>query len=195
MHTLGDTYTKRFSIFSFLIRVEKAELYLHPRFVAQLMHDLFGVQPRVLDAFASPYAASLMGITSSYQKDFAEATKDLKVKLLEPCFNRISLPYFISSRELDFVLEAIRFVCIHGYKFLVLYNFDMESGDWQHQSFHVSAHLWRPKESLLNKQPALVIFRRAWSPACFRRSIIQTTGSTTNQTPRALLKQLHLPTK
>ena len=139
LHVLGNTGSKRFSIFSFLIRIEKAGLYLHPRFVSQLLHDIFGIQSRVLSAFASPYAANLMGISSSYKKDFAEATKDLSVKLLEPCFNRISLPYFTDSKELDFVLGALWFVGAHGYKFLVLYDFDMESGEWHHQNFHVSA--------------------------------------------------------
>ena len=35
--------------------------------------------------------------------------------------------------EVDFILDAIDFVAEHGYRFLPLYHFDMNTGVWTHK--------------------------------------------------------------
>lgn len=49
---------------------------------------------------------------------------------VRPGWTRVSLAYYTSTREAEFVLEAIDFVASFGHRFLPLYTFDWKSGDW-----------------------------------------------------------------
>ena len=62
---------------------------------------------------AGPYGISLLGIHSADVARLESALLD-KLELLRPGFTRVSLPYFATAAEVDFVLHAIRAVADHG---------------------------------------------------------------------------------
>lgn len=60
-----------------------------------------------------------------------------KSKLLKPGFTRLNLSYFFEEEKVDFVLNAIKFICEHGWKFLPLYSVAYVSGDYRPRDFKV----------------------------------------------------------
>lgn len=141
---LGSLELKRLPIFSFLIKNEPTGFYLHYNFVTKLLNDLFGIQSRSGCACAGPYAEYLLGIseelaekylTSLSHQNEASARKDWessKIEILKPGFTRFNLPFFFDESRVDYILEAIKFVCEHGWKFLPQYNFSVETGKFTH---------------------------------------------------------------
>ena len=61
----------------------------------------------------------------------------LEYEIFKPGFTRLNIPYFVSEKRVDFILEAIKFVCKHGWKFLPLYSFKIETGEWIYKGFQV----------------------------------------------------------
>ncbi|KAF7030594.1 hypothetical protein CFC21_042108 [Triticum aestivum] len=102
---------------------------LHCRFVTKLLNDLFGVQARGGCACAGPYGHRLLGITPARAKAIKSAV-EMGYHGVRPGWTRVSLAYYTSAREAEFVLEAIDFVASFGHRFLPLYTFDWKSGDW-----------------------------------------------------------------
>jgi len=45
-------------------------------------------------------------------------------------FTRFNLPYFFNDKEVDFIIDAIEFVCEYGWMFLPNYKFDVDLGIW-----------------------------------------------------------------
>ncbi|KAJ0976857.1 hypothetical protein J5N97_012331 [Dioscorea zingiberensis] len=145
IRVLGNTKAKRLSILSFLVypstRGSRDDMDLlkggwnnkgqplNGRFVAKLLNDLFGIQARGGCACAGPYGHSLLdvdeklslGIRSVIQKGYNG---------MKPGWTRISFPYYMSKEEFAFILAAVEFIGIYGHRFLPLYNFHWESGDW-----------------------------------------------------------------
>lgn len=127
-----------------MIKHEATGLYLHHNFVTKLLNDLFGIQSRSGCACAGPYAEYLLGIseelaekylTSLSHKSESSSRKDWvsnNIEILKPGFTRFNLPFFFDESRVDFVLEAIEFVCEHGWKFLPQYNFSIETGKFTH---------------------------------------------------------------
>ncbi|CAM0882874.1 unnamed protein product [Alopecurus aequalis] len=102
---------------------------LHCRFVTKLLNDLFGVQARGGCACAGPYGHRLLGITPARSKAIKSAVQ-MGYQGVKPGWTRVSLAYYTSTREAEFVLEAMDFVASFGHRFLPLYTFDWKSGDW-----------------------------------------------------------------
>jgi hypothetical protein len=46
--------------------------------------------------------------------------------------NAYPLRYYLRIFQIDYVLDAVRFVAEHGFKFLFLYKFNHVTGDWAH---------------------------------------------------------------
>ena len=141
---LGNLEVKRLPIFSFLIRNEATGLYLHHNFVTKLLNDLFGIQTRSGCACTGPYAQYLLGLneeltekylTSLYYQNEYSPRKDWvsnNIEILKPGFTRFNLPFFFEDSRIDFVLEALKFVCEFGWKFLPQYNFNAQTGKFTH---------------------------------------------------------------
>lgn len=131
-------------IVSFLIKNEISGLYLHHKFVTKLLNDLFGIQVRSGCACAGPYAEYLLGIneqlseryiTSISHRNENSARKDWEsnhIDIMKPGFTRFNLPFFFDESKVEFILEAIEFVCHNGWKFLPQYNFCIETGKFTH---------------------------------------------------------------
>jgi len=43
----------------------------------------------------------------------------------------------MSEEELDYVIYALEYLCLHAEKFLPGYNFDPTTGEWTHVKFHL----------------------------------------------------------
>ena len=45
-------------------------------------------------------------------------------------FTRINFNYYISLQEIDYILDALQFICNYGWLFLPHYKFDLDLGTW-----------------------------------------------------------------
>ncbi|KAF8678568.1 hypothetical protein HU200_046184 [Digitaria exilis] len=106
-------------------------LQLHCRFVTKLLNDLFGVQARAGCACAGPYGHRLLGISPARAKAIRSAVEQGYYGV-RPGWTRVSLAYYTSMEEAEFVLDAVDFVASFGHRFLPLYTFDWKTGDWRY---------------------------------------------------------------
>ncbi|CAF3318405.1 unnamed protein product, partial [Rotaria sp. Silwood2] len=147
---LGSQKIPRLAIFSFLIYVPMIKKYLHYNFVSSLLNDLFGIQVRSGCACAGPYVLDLLGIDDKTAEIFTMfLTEDSNARideennklerniLIKPGFTRLNLSYFASDKEIDYILNAIEFLAIHGWKFLPLYTYEPSTGVWHHRDTSV----------------------------------------------------------
>ncbi len=133
---LGNNHPKkRIAIFSFLIKHK--DRYLHPKFAAKLLNDLFGIQTRAGCTCAGPYGHRLLNIDSElsqkYRRVIEKGCQSLKPGWLRVCFH-----YAMSEEEFDFICEAIDFIATYGYVFISQYKMDWKTGVWCHENFEVS---------------------------------------------------------
>jgi tRNA(Ile)-lysidine synthase TilS/MesJ len=124
----------RLAIISFLIKHKSR--YLHWNYVAALLNDLFGIQVRGGCVCAGPYAINLLGISPANVELFEREMLE-KDELIRPGFVRLSFPYFLTERELSFVIKAVDWVATNGWKLLPQYLFYPESGEFKHRTVGV----------------------------------------------------------
>ncbi|HMI88497.1 MAG TPA: aminotransferase class V-fold PLP-dependent enzyme, partial [Polyangiaceae bacterium] len=121
----GPVDQPRLAILSFNVKG------LHHDFVSTLLDHLFGIQNRAGCSCAGPYGHRLLGIdldkSSSYRAQIARGVVGIK-----PGWVRVSLPYYGSDAEIEFVVRAIEFVAERGDLFLPLYRLCWREGLWQH---------------------------------------------------------------
>src|SRR5262249_15393865 len=122
---LGPRDLPRLPILSFNIEG------LHHDFVSTLLDHLFGIQNRAGCSCAGPYGHRLLGIDAEtselYRAQIARGLLGIK-----PGWVRVSLPYYGSEAEIEFIFSAIEFVADHGDALLPLYRLDFRSGIWAH---------------------------------------------------------------
>jgi len=127
---LGNREADRLSIVSFVVRHEGR--YLHHNFVVALLNDLFGIQSRGGCSCAGPYGHRLLGIdierSHEFEREISRGCEGIK-----PGWVRVNFNYFISEPAFEFILEAVRFIAGHGWRFLPRYRFDPLSGLWLHR--------------------------------------------------------------
>jgi selenocysteine lyase/cysteine desulfurase len=123
---LGPTDLPRLAILSFNIEG------LHHDFVSGLLDHLFGVQNRAGCACAGPYGHRLLGIDQArserYRREIARGNLGIK-----PGWVRVTLPFYASPEDVEFILAAIEFVADHGDLFLSSYVLDWRDGVWRHR--------------------------------------------------------------
>ncbi|XP_002119654.2 uncharacterized protein LOC100175538 [Ciona intestinalis] len=155
LHILGTpqvSVKSRLAVFSFLVHHPESSLYLHHNFVTAVLNDLFGIQARGGCACAGPYAQDLLGIDDKTVLEFEAALLEdnrldrthlrrheecSSTEVLRPGFVRISLPYFCSEVEADFIINAVAMVSKYAWKLLPLYMFNPETGQWKHTKHKV----------------------------------------------------------
>ena len=123
---------RRIGIVSFNIRDHRGK-YLHPKFVTTLLNDLFGIQSRAGCSCAGPYGHRLLDIDHDTSEQYRQWIRKGFCGI-KPGWCRISLHYVMDDAEADYILDAVDFVAEHGYRFMPLYDFDVNSGAWQHKS-------------------------------------------------------------
>jgi selenocysteine lyase/cysteine desulfurase len=127
----GAGLARGLPIFSFNIRVGPS--WLHPRFVATLLNDLFGIQSRAGCSCAAPYGHRLLHIDHDTSDRLQRTIRHGNVGL-KPGWTRVTFHFLHTDPEVDFIAAAIRFVADRGVTFLPAYHFDMHTGTWHHRS-------------------------------------------------------------
>jgi selenocysteine lyase/cysteine desulfurase len=102
---------------------------LHHDLVSALLDHLFGIQNRSGCSCAGPYGHRLLGIGRERSEELRGAIS-CGVNGLKPGWVRISLPYYASEEEVDFLLSALEFVADHGEAFVPLYRLGLRDGLW-----------------------------------------------------------------
>ena len=103
---------------------------LHPRFVASLLNDLFGVQARAGCSCAGPYAHHLLNLDDATTGAHREAVLSGYAGL-RPGWCRLSLHWVMEDAEIDYLIKAVMFIADHGAKLLPLYAFNVATGAWR----------------------------------------------------------------
>jgi selenocysteine lyase/cysteine desulfurase len=122
---LGPTDVQRLPIISFNIK------RLHHDFVSALLDHLFGIQNRAGCSCAGPYGHRLLGIERDRSETF-RAQVARGVGGLKPGWVRVTLPYYASEEDIEFILSAVEFVADFGNEFLLEYQLGWLDGVWRH---------------------------------------------------------------
>lgn len=118
-------------VMSFIIRYKG--FYLHWNFVSTLLSDLFGIQTRSGCMCAGPYSMKLLGIDSAHASSLDRELLN-KVEIMRPGYTRVSLSYCMYPCEIQYIIESIKFIACHAWKFLPEYVFFADTGEWRHRS-------------------------------------------------------------
>jgi selenocysteine lyase/cysteine desulfurase len=126
---LGSHEADRLAILTLGLRSPDGRL-LHSHLVVALLNDLFGIQARSGCFCAGPYVHRLYPIDAEWsawmERQAAAGHVGAKLSLVRLGFN-----YFTSEEVFDYVLEAVHFLALEGWKLLPLYRFDSASGLWR----------------------------------------------------------------
>ena len=102
---------------------------VHPKLVARLLNDLFGIQARAGCSCAGPYGHVLLELDEAETDAYREAVLGGHAGL-RPGWVRVSLHWSMSDAERDYVIEAVRFLAANAAQFASLYRFDSSTGAW-----------------------------------------------------------------
>ena len=137
LEVLGSHDADRLAIISFTVRYDERR-YVHHDLVTALLNDLFGIQARGGCSCAGPYGARLLRIDGKALEDHVRKIEE-GCQGLKPGWTRVGFNYFISDRELEFILRAVDWVATHGWKLLPYYEFEPLTGEWRHQAWKAHA--------------------------------------------------------
>ncbi len=84
---------------------------------------------------ARPYSQHLLGISPAMNAAVEQALLD-KNEVLRPGYTRLSLPYWLSAKEVDYILAAVEFVASSGACFLPQYRYNYKV----HTVYHMFIH-------------------------------------------------------
>lgn len=122
---LGPTSLPRLAILSLSIHD------LHHDLASALLDHLFGIQNRAGCACAGPYGHALLGIDRAKSDRFRQLLRR-GINGMKPGWIRISLPYYASDDDIEFILSAVEFVADHGLDFVQAYRMSWRDGVWRH---------------------------------------------------------------
>ncbi len=126
IHLLGSLELPRLAIVSFNIEG------LHHDLVSALLDHVFGIQNRAGCACAGPYGHRLLGIDRARSERYrAQIAKGLNG--IKPGWVRLSIPFYASEADVEFMLSAVEFVADHGRHFVPAYALDWQDGVWRHR--------------------------------------------------------------
>ncbi len=102
---------------------------LHHELVSALLDHLFGVQARAGCSCAGPYGHRLLGIdpvrSERYRRLIQQGLLGAK-----PGWVRVSIPYYATEADVEFLLAALEAVADHGEAFVPLYSLSWREGAW-----------------------------------------------------------------
>ncbi len=125
IRVLGPLDAPRLAILSFNVEG------LHHDLVSALLDHLFGIQNRAGCSCAGPYGHRLLGIDHERSERFRRLIH-AGVLGAKPGWVRISLPYYASEADVEYVLRAVEFVADRGRAFVPSYRLDWRDGVWRH---------------------------------------------------------------
>ena len=112
--------------------IKHKDRILHPKFVTKLMNDLFGIQTRAGCSCAGPYGHTLLGISEEISKYYQCLIGVDKYSGLKPGWVRVNLHYALSIEEFYYIVDVLKFIIKNGHLFLPCYEFDFQTGNWNH---------------------------------------------------------------
>jgi selenocysteine lyase/cysteine desulfurase len=105
---------------------------LHHDLASVLLDHLFGIQNRAGCGCAGPYGHKLLGVgqarSALHRQAIAAGTLALK-----PGWVRLSLPWYATLDEVEFLLAAVEFIADHGEALVPLYRLGWSDGVWHHR--------------------------------------------------------------
>jgi selenocysteine lyase/cysteine desulfurase len=122
---LGPHDLERLAILSFNIED------LHHDLVSVLLDHLFGIQNRAGCSCAGPYGHRLLGIDRATSERFRELIRR-GIGGIKPGWVRVTIPFYASEHDVEFLLSAIEFVADHGRAFVPRYRLSWDDGVWRH---------------------------------------------------------------
>jgi len=124
LRLLGERRGPRLPILSFNVEG------LHHELVAALLDHLFGIQVRAGCSCAGPYGHRLLGIDAASSERYRRLIHQglLGVK---PGWVRVSIPYYASAADVEYLLAAVEAVADHGEAFVPLYRLSWRDGGWR----------------------------------------------------------------
>jgi hypothetical protein len=125
LRLLGPLGRPRLGIISFNIDG------LHHDLVSALLDHLFGIQNRAGCSCAGPYGHRLLNIDRETSQRY-RAQLQRGVLGVKPGWVRLSLPYYASEEDLEYILSAVEFVADHGQDFVPVYRLSWRDGVWRH---------------------------------------------------------------
>jgi hypothetical protein len=128
---LGNNELPKVSIFTFLVK-SRTGMILHPMYVVALLNDLFGIQSRAGCQCASIYGQNILGIDMEYSRKLKESLMAGN-ELMRIGFTRINFNYFLKDEEIDYICDAIEFLCNYGWMMLPHYKLDKDLGYWKNR--------------------------------------------------------------
>jgi selenocysteine lyase/cysteine desulfurase len=122
---LGPSALPRLAIIS--LNIDR----IHHDLASALLDHLFGIQNRAGCACAGPYGHRLLGIDRARSERYRAqiAAGKLGVK---PGWVRLSIPYYASEADVEFVLRAVEFVADYARDFIPAYSLGWGDGVWRH---------------------------------------------------------------
>ncbi len=103
---------------------------MHHDLAAALLDQLFGIQARAGCSCAGPYGHRLLGIDRRHSEAY-RALIGAGLLGAKPGWVRVSLPYYFSDADVDYVLSAIELLADHGQAFVPLYRLGWRDGVWR----------------------------------------------------------------
>jgi selenocysteine lyase/cysteine desulfurase len=124
LRLLGPTRGPRLPILSFNVEG------LHHELVAALLDHLFGIQARAGCSCAGPYGHRLLGIDDQRSERYRRL---IHAGLLgvKPGWVRISVPYYASRADVEFLLSAVETIADAGEVFVPLYQLSWQDASWR----------------------------------------------------------------
>ncbi|WP_417484953.1 aminotransferase class V-fold PLP-dependent enzyme [Maricaulis salignorans] len=159
---------RRIGIVSFNILDPEGEI-LHPRLVTTLLNDLFGIQSRAGCSCAGPYGHDLLGIDAAQSESIRAAVLDGEAGL-RPGWCRVSLHWVMEPEEVAYLIDAVEFLAIQGWRFAALYAFDKTRGAWKWRGAASSEPVCFP-DVLLADAPAAPRGEQCDRTACFAAAL------------------------
>lgn len=124
LRLLGPTRGARLPILSFNVAG------LHHELVAVLLDHLFGVQVRAGCSCAGPYGHRLLGIDGARSDRYRQLIH-AGLRGVKPGWVRLSLPYYASDADVEYLLAAVEAVADLGEQFVPLYELSWRDGSWR----------------------------------------------------------------
>jgi hypothetical protein len=110
---------------------------LHHDLVSTLLDQLFGIQNRAGCACAGPYGHRLLHIGPERSERF-RALISGGLTGMKPGWVRLSLPYYASAEDVDFMLSAVELIAGCGDAFVPAYELGWRDGVWRNRRNPVS---------------------------------------------------------
>ncbi len=168
IHFYGPMQARKLPIIPF--NIAHRDKILHPKFVTRLFSDLFGIQTRAGCSCAGPYGHHLMKIKQQVSDYYRCAITNAGYSGLKPGWVRLNLHYALDENEVDYLIEALRFIIDEGQRFLPLYILDIKTGEWSHQEGEYSSNLNLDLDAALEAEEIIQINQDS-APRMYREAL------------------------